>query len=271
MCKDSVQFWKEINKIKGSSSHTLAFTVENISGQDNICSMWKDHYKGILNSTDNCTAKHCVLDKIKSCSSFTPVQTIDVYKCVKSLKNGKSCGVDGLQSEHLKFASDKISVLLCLLFNTMITHGYMCQELMDTILIPIVKDKKGNISSKDNYRPIALTSVLSKVLEAIILSEYSDCFNTKCNQFGFKKDHSTDLCTFTLKQVIEYYNQHDSPVYICYLDASKAFDKINFWTLFEKLIDRFLPIIIVRLRVFWYTRQHFMVTNFEFIVITLKL
>ena len=141
----------------------------------------------------------------------------------------------------------------------MIVHGYMCQELMDTILIPIVKDKKGNITSKDNYRPIALTSVMSKVLEAIFLLQYDDFLSTKCNQFGFKKGLSTDLCAFSFKQVIDYYNSKGSPVFICYLDASKAFDRINFWILFKKLLDRGLPNIVVRILIYWYCNQRFIV------------
>ena len=155
-----------------------------------------------------------------------------------------------LQGEHVKYATDRICILLCLLFNAMIVHGYICQELMDTILIPIVKDKKGNISSKDNYRPIALTSVISKILESIFLIQYEECLSTTCNQFGFKKGLSTDLCAFSFKQVIDYYNSKGSPVFICYLDASKAFDRINFWVLFKKLLDRGLPNIIVRLLIF---------------------
>ena len=259
LSKDNVHFWKEVNKLKGSLSHTLAFTVDSVSGQNNICTMWQKHYQGILNSSSNSNAKNSVIKKINNCTTYKPIEFVEVFNCVRSLKNGKSCGIDGLQSEHLKYATDRLSILLCFLFNAMIVHGYMCQELMDTILIPIIKDKKGNLSSKDNYRPIALTSVLSKVLESIVLKQYHECFTTKCNQFGFKRDHSTDLCTFTFKQVIDYYNSKGSPVFICYLDASKAFDKINFWILFNKLIIRGLPLVIVRLLVFWYTKQKFII------------
>jgi len=44
-----------------------------------------------------------------------------------------------------------------------------------------------------------------------------------------KSKHGTDTCVYTLKQITEYYNQRSSLVYICYLDASKAFDRINHW------------------------------------------
>ena len=210
------QFWKEVNKISGSVSAPLAFTVDNTSGQKNICDLWKNHYDNILNLTKDEKCKSKVLSRIVDCTSpdspFTPDEIASV---IKDLKNGKACGRDRLQSEHFKYGSDKLSVLLCLLFNAMIIHGYLCEGLMDTVLIPIVKDKKGDISCKDNYRPIALTSVISKLLESVILSRYHFCLLTSHNQFGFKEDHSTDLCTFMLKQFVDYYNKKYSPVFIC--------------------------------------------------------
>ena len=39
------------------------------------------------------------------------------------------------------------------------------------------------------------------------------------------------------------------------LDASKAFDRVNFWLLFEKLLSRNVPLFIVRILVMWYTHQ----------------
>ena len=78
---------------------------------------------------------------------------------------------------------------------------------------------------------------------------------TKDNQFGFKKKHSTDLCIFTVKSVIKYYNLYNSPVYSCFLDASKAYDRVNHWTLFKKLLKRSVSVILVRILMFWYSKQ----------------
>ena len=52
-----------------------------------------------------------------------------------------------------------------------------------------------------------------------------------------------------------YYVDFRSPVAACFLDASKAFDRVNHWTLFYKLLNRGLPIPIVRLLSFWYQTQ----------------
>lgn len=247
-------------KLKGGNNSTLAFSVENATGQKDICNLWKSHYENLLNCSKDTSYKKKVIERLVDCTShenrFTPKEIADV---IKHLKNGKSCGRDSLQSEHFKYCDNKIFVLLSLLFNCMISHGYICDGLMDTILIPIIKDKKGDLSSKNNYRPIAITSVISKILESVILNRYQDCLATEHNQFGFKDSHSTDLCIMSLKHVIDYYSHMSSPLYICYLDASKAFDRLNFWVLFQKLLDRNLPPIIVRLLAFWYTNQKFIV------------
>ena len=79
------------------------------------------------------------------------------------------------------------------------------------------------------------------------------------NQFGFKKKSSTDMCIFAFKQVIEYYRNLSSPVYICFLDASKAFDRINHWYLFKKLLVKGLPVFLVWMLVYWFTKQEFCV------------
>ncbi len=260
LSKDSKQFWKEIKKLKGENTNSLAFTIENISGEKNICDLWKDHYESILNSSKSTTLKTKIIDELSDCTTpDNPFSFHEIKSAIKGLKNGKACGRDGLQSEHFKYGPDRLCGLLCMLFNSMILHGYMPVDLLDTFLTPIVKDKRGDLGSKDNYRPIAVTSVLSKILETIVLNRYQYCLVTCCNQFGFKVGHSTDMCVFTLKHIIDYYQDKSSPVFICYLDASKAFDRLNFWVLFDKLLTRGMPKIIVRLLVFWYTHQNFYV------------
>ena len=79
----------------------------------------------------------------------------------------------------------------------------------------------------------------------MILHCYRHLLTAIANQSGFKDKLSTDMCIFSLKQVIGYYNFYNSPVYLCNLDASKAFDTINHWHLFYKLLDQNVSCIIV--------------------------
>ena len=63
------------------------------------------------------------------------------------------------------------------------------------------------------------------------------------------------MCIFTLKSVIKYYTRQSTPVFSCFLDASKAFDRVNHWKLFRKLIIRKVPLMIVRMLIFWHSKQ----------------
>jgi len=133
----------------------------------------------------------------------------------------------------------------------MFSHGYLPPMLMETIIIPIIKNKNGLVMDKDNYRHVAVTSVVSKIIELILLDRLHDKLGTVCNQFGFKSKHGTDMCVFSLKQVIEYYNSRSSLVYVCDLDASKAFDRMNHWCLFKELIHRGIDVMLIQLLYFF--------------------
>ena len=67
------------------------------------------------------------------------------------------------------------------------------------------------------------------------------------------------MAIFALKQRVDFYRNQDTPVYMCFLDAKKAFDRVNYWTLAKKLLERNAPYHIVRLFIFWYREQEFMV------------
>ena len=69
---------------------------------------------------------------------------------------------------------------------------------------------------------------------------------TTDNQFGFKSGHSTDLCVYALTEFIEYLKRRSTSVYVAFLDASKAFDKINHWALFKKVLNRCVLIYLVK-------------------------
>ena len=75
------------------------------------------------------------------------------------------------------------------------------------------------------------------------------------SQFVFKKGHSTDMCIYVLKEFIEFYGSRNTSVSVTFLDASKAYDKIDYWQLFNKLLNINVPVIIICILVFWYSRQ----------------
>ena len=80
---------------------------------------------------------------------------------------------------------------------------------MYTAIVSIIKNKTGDTSNKNNYRPIALVTAASQIFElclSIILENY---LVTQDQQFGVKRKHSPELCIFTVKSVTKYYTQEN--------------------------------------------------------------
>ena len=102
-----------------------------------------------------------------------------------------------------------------------------------------------------------MSSVISKVFENVILYRLEEYLWTINNQFGYKAGHSTDLCVYTLTEFIEYFKRRPTSVYmyVVFLDASKAFDKINHWISFKKRIARRVPLYLVKVQCYWYQNQ----------------
>ena len=196
--------------------------------------MWRQKYKTLLNSSKSSQASHqrntitVTEDRIWLTSQL-------INDATNKLKKDKSPGRDNITGEHIQYSQPKLSVMRMLMFNLMIQHGYVPEAFMDTLILPIVKDTKEDLGDSDKYRPIALTSVISKVFELVILERCRSLQDTSPHQFGFKAKHGTELSIFALKQVNEYYITNSTNVYLCNVDLSKDFDRIEHDILFRKL------------------------------------
>ena len=95
----------------------------------------------------------------------------------------------------------------------------------------------------------------SKLFEIYIFEILETYLITHDHEFRFKAKHLTDMCIFTVKTLVKYYTDQMTPVYTCLLGASKAFDRVNYWTWFAKLIETDAPLLIVHVLLFWYQKQ----------------
>ncbi len=74
-------------------------------------------------------------------------------------------------------------------------------------------------------------------------------------QYAFKGQHDTIMCKLATKETIKYYLRNGSDVYMCLIDASKAFDRVHHHMLFQLLIERGLPAGVLRTLLDSYKRQ----------------
>ena len=130
---------------------------------------------------------------------------------------------------------------------------------MDSVILRVVKNKGGDLTDIDNYRVIAVSNAETKILETVILTRFNEVDKCDMYQFGFKKGHSTGLCTSVVKQTVDYYLKHGSHVFVCFLDFSKAFDRVNYWKLFSQMIEEGSDVCVVKLLAYWYSNQTLLV------------
>ncbi len=101
------------------------------------------------------------------------------------------------------------------------------------------------LNNSDNFRAITLSSTLCKILDFVILTKESDNLCSSNLQFRFKPGASTSLCTRMVQETISYYVNNGSNVYGLMLDASKAFDYVNYSKLFRILLEKTFVLYIV--------------------------
>ena len=94
---------------------------------------------------------------------------------------------------------NRLFVHLSVVFNLFLSHCYLPNEFMQSIIVPLVKSKTGNMNDANN-----LSNAVSKILESIFLQHVKSSSDSDMFQFGFKAGHSTGHCTDLLKNVVKY-------------------------------------------------------------------
>ena len=178
-------------------------------------------------------------------NDFNRICTEDVVSAVKSLK--PYLGIDGIHSSHLKYSPVIVLSFIAKFFTSCIKHAYVPCKITEGIITPLLKDKFADNFSLKNYRPIIQSTVLLKTFEYVILDKIKKFFTPSNCQHGFRNKNSTVTAGFVLKETILAYMSKNTPVYSSFLDLSKAFDKVNFRILFEKLYENNIPLIYIRL------------------------
>ena len=228
------EFWSMLNPKKINSNHSL--------GQNAAY----NHFKSISeipnadNNSHNAPDIPNEGDEILN-NDFTP---IEIEKLINKLKNNKSCGIDNVINEFIKYSPDSYKSLLTDLFNTILKTGIIPSDWCISFISPIFKNK-GSRKDPDNYRGISIISCLGKLFTALInerLTKFADINEIIGEeQAGFRSGYSTQDHIFTLHAIINIYlnklnKKRNKRLYCAFIDYSKAFDLVDRTSLWTKLL-----------------------------------
>ena len=229
-----------------------------------IANHFKTKFSGFYSSvptseeTVDAIAKNIDIDIQKYCTSKVNryknyvhchvISRDDVRDAVSKLKSSKIDEDGHFYSESIIHCTGLLFEYISKLLSQMICHRYVPTSFIKSSIIPIPKGVSANLTDSHKYRSIAISSLLSKLLDYVIIEKQNMSLKTLDYQFGFKPEFSTILCTTMVKETIQYYSENrGKPVHLLLLDARKAFDKVAYDMLFNVLIEKNVCSKIVRL------------------------
>ncbi|KAK5888456.1 hypothetical protein CesoFtcFv8_014549 [Champsocephalus esox] len=156
----------------------------------------------------------------------TPIPRGEVTEVVKQLHSGKAPGVDEIRPEMLKALGVEGLSWLTRLINVAWKSETVPKEWQTGVVVPLFK--KGDQRVCANYRGITLLSlpgkVYSKVLERMVRPIVEPQIEEE--QCRFRPGRGTTDQLFTLARILEGAWEYAYPVYMCFVDLEKAYDRV---------------------------------------------
>ena len=165
-----------------------------------------------------------------------PVNIGDVIGVIKSLKN-KTTSIHNISVKVIKENCHLLAPALKLLYNQSISTGIFPTYLKNALVIPL--HKNNSKTEKNNYRPISLLNIFSKIFEKLMaksLNKYLTDHNIiHPSQYGFQSNKSTHLALKEFSSFLHKNLDQSKHVLSIFIDYSKAFDTVSHSILLKKL------------------------------------
>ena len=236
--KNSKEFWKEVNKRKGINV-CKTDCIEGMKEGHGIVKLFHDKFSSVTGKSNNADRREVFSPNL----DFTDrISSACVRRAIGKLNEG--VGFDGLHSKFFKCASPLMISVLSQFFTSCIIHNHIPAEMLKGVIVPSVKNKREDPSSINNYREVMISCNLFKIFEYCIMP-YLNKVKLSANQFAYRKNTSTLLAISCLKETIMNNIDHQDAVYACFLDMSKAFERVNHSLLLDKLKDKGIPEFVI--------------------------
>jgi hypothetical protein len=213
-------------------------TGEIITDRGKQLERWVEHYVDLY-ATQNVVTDNAldIISELPVMNELDEQPNIgELERAIDRLVCGKAPGPDGIPPEILKYGKvallNHLYELLCLCWE----QGYVPQDLRDARIVTLYK-RKGDRSDCNNYRGISLLNVIGKVFARVALERLQTLASRVYpeSQHGFRSGRSTTDMIFSLRQLQEKCREQRTPLYVAFIDLTKAFDMVSRSGLFKLL------------------------------------
>ncbi|CAI2726366.1 unnamed protein product [Schistosoma spindalis] len=226
---------KRIRKNEDNNIHSLLHDGVTHNDQTIICELlseWFSHNGNTSHVTD--------IDTKCTCKNYLSTINFDIgsiHTAIKTLKPNVSSGADGIPSILYKMSGLDIQTLLLKIYTLSVETGTYPETWKVTYVLP--KHKSGPRNLVENYRPINITPVISRIMEKVIKNQLSDHLLKENlidpSQHGFIRTRSCSTCLIDFFNEVTRIRDQKKLVVILYFDIKKAFDKVPHNLLINRL------------------------------------
>jgi len=232
------------NNVKKAFPKYFLINNQYISDENSVANAFNKYYTEIgpelaqsIVPPRNKSYTDYLLSPVSHEFQFEQVNVEEIEKVIDNLKPKTSSGIDGVSTKLLKHIKSAIIQPVTIIVNQMFNTAIFPDKLKHAKVIPIYKKEEDYLIK--NYRPVSLLPSLSKVAERVMHNQLHNHFDKLKlyynSQYGFRKQHSTELATLELiDKITTSMDNNEVPINI-YLDLSKAFDTLDHKILLNKL------------------------------------